>query len=67
MRKFSIVGGYTENLENHKTVKIGGGRLHGYGRLLGTIRYNSGVARTQPIPGHSVGTLRYRAAARGVA
>ena len=27
------------NQKNHKTVKIGGGRLHGYQRLLGTIRY----------------------------
>jgi len=38
----SMVGVYTENL---KTVKIGGGegggRLHGYGRLTGTIRYAS--------------------------
>ena len=24
MQKFSMVGSYTENLENHKTVKIGG-------------------------------------------
>ena len=24
--------------KNHKTSKLGGGRLHGYGCLLGTIR-----------------------------
>ena len=35
---FSMVGGYTENLN---TGGEGGGRLHGYGRLTGTIRYAS--------------------------
>ena len=29
--------------KNHKLSKLGGGRLHGYGRLPGTIRYSSHV------------------------
>ena len=36
-----MVGGYTKKCSNHRTVKIGGGRLRGgYGRLPGTIRYS---------------------------
>ena len=35
-----MVGGYMEKLEKpQKLLKLGGGRLHGYGHLLGTIRY----------------------------
>ena len=34
---FSMVGCYTENPE--KPQNLGGGRLHGYGRLLETIQY----------------------------
>ena len=39
-QEFSMVGGCTENPEKkkHKTFKLGGGGLLGYGRLLGTIR-----------------------------
>ena len=34
-----MVGGYTENPEKPVKSGGGGGRLHGYRRLLGTIRY----------------------------
>ena len=37
---FSMVGCYTENPEKQQNCQnCRGGRLHGYGRLLGTIRY----------------------------
>ena len=39
-QEFSIVGGYTENLKNHKTVKIGGGggTCSGqYGTCMGSV------------------------------
>ena len=38
MREFWMVGGYTEDLTDHRTVKIGGGPLHEDGRLPGTIQ-----------------------------
>jgi len=37
-REFSMVGGYTDNPENHKSVKIGGGCLFGYGHFFGTMQ-----------------------------
>ena len=40
-------------LENHKTVKIGGGHLRRYGHLPGTIRY---LCRKWPMhSNHSIG------------
>ena len=37
-REFSMVGGYTENLEKPQNCQNRGWALAGYGRLLGTIR-----------------------------
>ena len=34
-----VVGGYSENCPNHRTARIGGGRLCEYGHLPGTIQY----------------------------
>ena len=39
---FSMVGGYTEDLETLS--KLGGGLLHVYGRLPRTIRYNDFIS-----------------------
>jgi len=42
-REFSMVGGYMHGdpWKTTKLLKLGGGRLHGYGRLLGTMWYLS--------------------------
>ena len=48
-----MVGGYKEDLKNHKTVKIGGwalprvGQKNGYEHLPGTIQYKMSCKITQ--------------------